>query len=384
MDNITAIAIFASVWFGLFAVLRVFKTERWGIIAKPFYLMYKTTALNRFIERIAQKRRFCWLVAWNISSALAVGQIIFIFYSLSKNAYLFFQKPDQASQVMILVPGLTISLESLPYVLVSLIVVIVTHEFAHGIASLAERIPLKSSGVFLALVLPGAFVEIDEEQLEKSRPSTKLRIFSAGASTNIAVGMLVLLLLANFTLTISPLYHPQSSGVIITELVPGGAAENVGIKKWDTILNLNGTPVRGVEELRQYMNNAVPNSTLTVTTGRGDFTIKTQANPQYPTKALIGIVPFDYFAPKAQALPKTLPYQVYMTENWMNMILINVGLVNMLPIGPLDGGKFTDTVLKTLKIKKAKEIGTAITAACIIILGLNLLLSFLRFGLGRV
>jgi membrane-associated protease RseP (regulator of RpoE activity) len=66
------------------------------------------------------------------------------------------------------------------------------------------------------------------------------------------------------------------------------------------------------------------------------------------------------------------------------MILINVGLVNMLPVGPLDGGKFTDTVLKTLKIKKAKEIGTAITAACIIILGLNLLLSFLRFGLARV
>jgi membrane-associated protease RseP (regulator of RpoE activity) len=384
MNAITTLTLFGAVWISLYVVLRGLKTERWGLTAKPFYMIYKTTALNRLMERVAHKSKFGWLVAWNIASALAVGQILFIFYSLSKNAYLFFQKPEQASQVMLLVPGLTISLDSLPYILVSLVVVAVTHEFAHGIASLAEKIPLKSSGIFLAVVLPGAFVEIDEEKLEKAKSATKLRIFSAGASTNIAVGMLVLLLLANFTLTISPLYSSKSSGVMITGLVEGGSAQNVGIKQWDTIFTLNGTSVRGVDELREYMSNVKPNSTLTVGTGRGDFVIKTQASAETPPRALIGIVPFNYYLARVNWLPNQLPYQIYLTENWMNMILVSVGLFNMLPIGPLDGGKFADTVLKILRMKRAKEIGTLITAMCIIILGLNLILSFLKFGFARI
>ncbi len=384
MTPITTLTLFAAAWMGLYLVLKGLRTERWGLSAKPFYLIYKTTALNRLMERISNKGRFGWRVAWNIASALAVGQILFIFYSLVKNAYFFFQKPEQASQVMLLVPGLTISMESLPYILISLVVVVLTHEFAHGIASLAEKIPLKSSGIFFALVLPGGFVEIDEEKLEKAKPSTKLRIFSAGASTNIAAGMLVLLLITNFAFTISPLYFPKSSGVMITGLVEGGAAENVGIKRWDTISSLNGTAVRNVEDLRRYMADVKPNSTLTVGTGRGDFVIETQSDTQNPARALIGIVPFDYYAPRNPSLPNAFPYHIYLTENWMNMILVSVGLFNMLPIGPLDGGKFTDTILKMLKMKRAKDIGNLITATCLIVLGLNIVLSFLKFGFSRI
>jgi membrane-associated protease RseP (regulator of RpoE activity) len=384
MNTFTIIALFIAVWIGIYFILRGFRTERWGLTVKPFYMIYKTTALNRLMERIAGKLRFGWLVAWNIAAASAVGQILFIFYSLVKNAYFFFQRPEHAAQVTVLVPGLTVSPESLPYMLVSLVVVVLTHEFAHGVASLAEKIPLKSSGVFLALVLPGAFVEIDEEKLEEARLPTKLRIFSAGASTNIAAGMLVLLLMANFTLTISPLYVPQSSGVLITGLVEGGAAEKAGIKKWDTIFALNGTPVKGVNELRDYMAKVKPNSILTVTTGHNELTIKTQASTESPARALIGIMPFDYYPPRNASLPGELPYQVFLTENWMNMILVSVALLNMLPIGPLDGGKFTDTILKLIKAKRAKEIGIAITVLCAVILGLNIVLSFLRFGFSRI
>jgi len=383
MDAFISLALFIAIWLGLYVVLRSFRTERWGLTAKPFYLIYRTAALNRFMERIAQRRRFAWLVAWNVSAALAVGQILFIFYSLVKNAYLFFQRPEEAAQVTLIVPGLTVSLESLPYVLISLAVVVVTHEFAHGIASLAEKVPLKSAGIFLAVVLPGGFVEIDEERLEKAGLPTKLRIFSAGSSANIAVGMLVLLSIANFTLTISPFYSPDSSGVLITGLVEEGAAENVGIKKWDMILSLNATPVKGVDELREYMAKVKPNSTLKVTTGRGDFIVTTQTSPQNPGRALIGIVPFNYYPPRVRSLPNELPYKLYLTENWMHMILVSVALLNMLPIGPLDGGKFADTVLKITKTKRSKEIGAAITGVCIMILGLNIVLSFLRFGLGR-
>jgi membrane-associated protease RseP (regulator of RpoE activity) len=384
MNTITTLGLFGAIWIGFYLISKGIRTERWGLTVKPFYMVYKTTALNRLMERIAQKGRFFWVVAWSTASALAVGQIIFIFYSLVKNVYFFFQKPEQASQVMLLVPGLTIGMESLPYILISLVVVVVTHEFAHGIASLVEKIPLKSAGIFLALVLPGWFVEIDEKKLEEAKPATKLRIFSAGASTNIAVGVLVLLLITNFAFTISPLYFPQSNGIVITELVQGGAAERVGIKKWDTISNLNGTHVRSVDELRSYMNDIKPNSTLRVTTGRGDFVIRTQPSSQNVSKALIGIVPFNYYPPRLGSLPVELPYQVYITENWMNMILVSVALLNMLPIGPLDGGKFTDTVLKMLKMKRSKEIGNVITVACIVILGLNIVLSFLRFGFTRI
>ena len=72
--------------------------------------------------------------------------------------------------------------------------VLVVHEFGHGIISRVEGVRIKSIGVLLLAVLPGAFVEPDEEDIEKSKRISKLRIFAAGSIFNLSLAAVALLL----------------------------------------------------------------------------------------------------------------------------------------------------------------------------------------------
>src|SRR5207247_11213033 len=129
-------------------------------------------------------------------------------------------------------PGITISWEIFPYILISIAALLIPHEVDHGVASVLDKVPIKSSGVFLAVILPGGFVEIDEEDLSKRRARTKLRVFAAGSFTNVVGWLLVALLITNFTLAISPLYEPNSSGVVISQIVDAATTHGYYVHEW--------------------------------------------------------------------------------------------------------------------------------------------------------
>ena len=99
-------------------------------------------------------------------------------YQLGLNLFnlLFHVEAATSVQPVIPLPGLTISWESFPYLVLAISLVLATHELAHGIATRVDNVPLKSAGVFIAVVLFGGFVEPDEEQLEKASNQTKMRV----------------------------------------------------------------------------------------------------------------------------------------------------------------------------------------------------------------
>jgi serine protease Do len=53
-------------------------------------------------------------------------------------------------------------------------------------------------------------------------------------------------------------------GVIVTAPVPGGAAEQAGLKQGDVIVSLNGTALGSVNELRNRVSQSAPGSVVTV------------------------------------------------------------------------------------------------------------------------
>src|SRR5439155_12857178 len=193
-------------------------------IAKPYYLMLKTVAFNKVLERIGGRFRRAWTIYFDIGAVLGVGFIVFILYAIVRNAIALFYRSSQAGPTILIVPvpGLTLGWDIFPYILFAIAILLIPHEAAHGIASVLDKVPIKSSGVFMAVFLPGGFVEIDEEDLAKRASKTKLRVFAAGSSTNVISWLLVVLLLSNFALTISPLYNASPSGVLVTRLSDGG------------------------------------------------------------------------------------------------------------------------------------------------------------------
>ncbi|MEM2964652.1 MAG: site-2 protease family protein [Candidatus Bathyarchaeia archaeon] len=382
-EYINMLLSFTAFWAIIYIASKVLKTDRRGLKVGPFYLVYRTVKFNEALAMASKWKRF-WKTVWSLGAFAGMGLLIFVAYSLIRNLSLLSTRSLQAAQLTVLVPGVTVSWPSLPYMLTSIFILIISHEAAHGIASLVEDVPIKSSGMFLAAVLPGGFVEIDEEKLEKAGEVQKLRIFAAGSFSNVVLGGVALLLVVNFPVALAPFYHTVPGGVLITDIVKYGAAETAGIKRWEVIYAIDQTRISNVSALRGYMKQVPPNSRITVTTNYGDYVLYTKPDPGNSSKSLIGVVPFDYYQPALNILPASGAYHGFMTAYWSNIVLVSVALINMLPIYPLDGGRYLDSLLKLLKVEKRNYIRSAASILFASVLTLNLILSLLNFGLRKL
>jgi len=363
------------------------KAEKHGLIFKPYYFMLKTVVFNSWMERIGGRFRRFWLTFFDLGAALGLGLLVFALYTFALNIFNLVYRTKQAGPTLLIIPlpGVTISWEIFPYILISIAILLIPHEAAHGIASVLDKVPIKSSGVFLGVFLPGGFVEIDEEDLAKRPAKTKLRVFAAGSSTNVATWFLVLLIFANFTLVISPLYQSSSSGVLVTGLTNNGGAQAAGIPQWSVITQLNGTKVEQPIDLAKYLlhinQTQHPNTIVVVTLGDGSTRdVRTSPAPGNSTRAFMGVSTFQYFAPRWSGASVQFPFQLYSQLNWLLIILLGVGIVNMLPMLPFDGDRYFDTLLSVAGLKNTKRARTAMSIVSLGLLGSNLILSYILFG----
>ena len=384
-----AIGLYLAGWTVLFLLAKRFNLEEKGLKVGPLYFVYKTTLLNRTLGRFARKMRRVWRVFFSMGAAVGVGMLMLIVFQLVRNAFNLVYRTREAGPVQVLlpIPGLTMRWEIFPYVIVALCVLVITHEGAHAIASLVEGISLKSSGVFLAAAIPGGLVELDDEKLDKSPYSTQLRVFAAGSSANMAVSLIFLLLMANFALTISPFYTIVPSGVLVGGTTNGYPAEIAGIQAGDIIQGIDETRIANLDGLRAYMAQVKPGSTVTISTSRGELGLVTAPDPNNGTHAVLGVTQLTdhiVYSPKLSFLSPDLPRQLYNVEFWIYFVTVNVALINMLPLFPLDGDRFLIALLGSLGVRNGKMIRSAMSAFSFAILALNLVLSYSMFGFVKI
>ena len=218
------IDIFLNPWFLLSMVF-------WGIVGVSSYLLrkkkdavivffpllalFKTKKLNNFILKISKKAPRFWRVFWTIGIFISFAFTIFAFFFFFINLINLITNPRVENAVTPLIPGVTVSLPIFMYLVIPILFVMTTHEFAHGIAASTDGVEVKSTGVlgagFFYLIGLGAFVEVNERELNSSKfhRNTRLRIASAGTFVNATTAGIAFLLILNFSLLISPFYGPQ-------------------------------------------------------------------------------------------------------------------------------------------------------------------------------
>src|SRR5207244_4887305 len=357
---------YLGVWFVIVGIGLLVKADKYGVIVKPYYLMLRTSVFNSWMQKLGGKFRRAWLTYFDIGAAMGLALLAFIIFSLVLNAVNLFNRSSQAGPTLLIipVPGVTISWEIFPYILISIAALLIPHEAAHGIASVLDKVPIKSSGVFLAIFLPGGFVEIDEEDLSKRKARTKLRVFAGGSFTNFVGWFLVVLLLTNLALTISPLYESNSSGVLITGLVNGGAAQTNNIPQWSVLTHVNATAVPSTNALRSYLAPLAPRHHLVLTINNGNnYTIITQPAPENASRATVGIFTFNYYSPRASFLPVAFPFQLFNTLSWMSLILLGAASLNLLPLSPPHGATHFHTILPSRRPQPPAHVTPAPTLA---------------------
>ncbi|TFG17015.1 MAG: hypothetical protein EU531_04490 [Promethearchaeota archaeon] len=178
----------------------------------PLLAMFKTKKLNKIINKIASKNPKAWRIFWNIGIFISFGFTIYAFYFFFSNFLNLIFAPSIEQAIVPLIPGVTIDLPIFFYMLLPLLFIITTHEFAHGISASIDGVEIKSTGVLGAglfyLVGFGAFVEVDEWELNSSKfhRYTRFRISAAGTYVNAITAGIAFLLLIGFPLMISPLF----------------------------------------------------------------------------------------------------------------------------------------------------------------------------------
>lgn len=379
---------FYAIAFIIIWVLALLFRKQLKIDVEGPILMRRTGRLRGFIDNVAQRHPLFWKRFMNVGIPVSIIFMVVVVYSLLTALPTLFSAPT----TQLILPGVTLpgQLISVPLLegLIGLATVIIIHEFGHGILARVEGVRIKSIGVLLLAVLPGAFVEPDEEDVEKSGKKSKLRIYAAGSVFNLtlaAVAFLTAMLLSllfinglalgipgvsvpgapnlktepiniyNNSNPIAPLYH--TDGVKIDSTVPKMPADGV-LQPGSVIESINGQPTTNFAQFEQILAGVKVGDTITLQTNQGIYTLKTVANPNNASKSFLGVNVGNDLAIKP-AISNTwgniLPWIPYVLNDylfWIFFLNFAVGIINLLPARPLDGGLIFEELL-TYRISKA-------------------------------
>jgi membrane-associated protease RseP (regulator of RpoE activity) len=274
------------------------------------------------------------------------------------------------------------------YWILSIFLLALFHEFAHGVIARVYNIPVKSSGfAFLCLflpVIPAAFVEPDEKIVQKKPYWQQLGVFAAGPISNMVFAAAMLGVFFLIAPAISAAFNP--SGVEVVKITEGGPAASAGLKELDIITSLNGVEIKTVENMTKILNASNPGDHILIQTANSSFAITLGANPANESKSFLGVqtrnhllVKEEFAAKYGNWLPPLLKWFSGLIF-WLFMLNVGIGLFNLLPIGPLDGGRmFQLACFKLFKNKAtAIKVWGFVSVFFIALILANMLVSFLR------
>lgn len=268
------------------------------------------------------------------------------------------------------------------YWLIGIFVVIGSHETMHAIFSRLERIPIKSYGILLFLPLPiGAFVDPDMKRVAKLGLVKKLRIFASGSFGNLVVACLVFLV-ASVSINASG-YLIEDMGIKFNNTIPETPAQAAGLS--GMIYQINDRPIKNRIDFIDLLNKTNPGDNLTVVTTSGTFEIETTEHPDIKGMAYVGISDIsEVYKYKIPGLGIVSDWVIdgmftwFRLLFWLFVLSFGVGIANLLPMKPFDGGYIFEEFFK--KVFKARgkivsKITTAVIAGLILInmFGINLI-----------
>jgi membrane-associated protease RseP (regulator of RpoE activity) len=156
-------------------------------------VMWRTKKGTGIIEKVSSPKKF-WKTAANLGFITFFAGMILMFLMLGLSAVVTLTsplvQPVGAKEVLVL-PGIN-PYVPLIYGLIGLIVAVVAHELSHGIIAKAEGFKVKALGLLFILIPVGAFMEPDEEEVDKGPRKSRMRMFTAGPMINFFLAFLFL------------------------------------------------------------------------------------------------------------------------------------------------------------------------------------------------
>lgn len=377
-------------WVVILGVAKALRLERYGFELKAYSLVYKNKQVQTVLTKILSRTKRGIRVFADVSVVAGFIMMGFAFWFLLSNVSKFFVEPTEFSELTVLIPGITLtSSSSILNFLLSIPIVLVIHEGAHGIVATLEKIKIKTGGFAIFVAMFAGFVEPDEEEFNKAKKISKLRVIGAGATSNVIFAFVLgaILLTNPFFAMILPepllsTFYDLPDGVLILSIIENSGAEKAGLLANDIITSINGIPIFSPIDFPSLE----PGDTASVSVLRDgqplDFTVEIIPSQEDPERGLIGIMRDNSFAykPVLDFIEWNNPH-LSMFLLWLWMISFFIGIINMLPLPILDGGKFIHTIIdKRISDNAVNGVMWGIYIFTFALFGLNIALSYVKSG----
>lgn len=447
--------------------LFLYKHKKRVTVESKIFLMYRTKRGLNFMDKISKKfpklLSFLSYASISFGYIALIGILLLLFQSIK--VMLSLRVVPKMPPLMPLVPYLP-QMFKLPlppfyftYWIIIILIIAVTHEFAHGIFARHFKIKVKSTGFGFLGPFLAAFVEPDEKAMNKKSKKAQLSVLSGGSFSNFMFAILFLLVLqafflgcyekagvtgymysfeklnltsinkiGNYTLdeflnekitinnltsngalnnTLIPVQAKNRTYYLKSELYPlfeKAKEENKGMvvlyqdepaiknNLSGAIQYIDNKKVNKLGDIQKILSAYKPNDTITVQTNIKNYSITLDKNPNNNSRAYLGILfpkfsgatayfsklMAPFFSPFTYAEPRFNKEVLKFIKDllfWLILIAFSVALINMLPLGALDGGRFLYiTIWGLTKSKKKAEKGFRAASLIVILILLALML----------
>ncbi len=396
---ITTLQIILLIIMGLFfltALGNILDLGKYGIHFFPLGIMIKTEFFNKILEKMGDKGKRFWKVIYNVGKILA-GLIAlgFLVYFIINPFLLLFNSPAGLG-IQLIIPGVTMDFKIALLFILPFVLIIVPHEIAHAVMAKREGLKIKASGIFILLVLFGAFVEIAKESMEKASSKSKMRVWMNGAAVNaiFALIFVILYLLSPYIVSIG---YNAPNGVLITNIFENSPAEESGLQKGDIIQQItlinessyptNVTLIENVDDYYTFFTSNFNTSKILISllNGSNVETTPTNIDPISNTTSTsqfyLGINIYNYLPPKGKRLSVWFPYYWNIEVLYTLNLSVMAVFLNLLPLGITDGDKIINEYckIKELEDRKKKTIMRSLRLFSLLLIVINLVLSMIKF-----
>ncbi len=353
--------------FVVFLALYVYR-DRKKFERQSIVLLRRTTRGRGFIIKLADRFPRFWKHLGNLGVFACFAASVFVVYQLASNLFRAATVSGRPGGLAFLIPSPTATAAAGPgflavpfwYWIIAIGILVVVHEGLHGVMSVVGKVKIKSLGWGLLAVIPLAFVEPDEKALQKKSFLTQQRVFAAGSLANFILAMISIIILS-----FGFLWAYGGAGVAFQSQVNGTPAQQVNLT--GVIVGIDNFQIKNTEDLSAALTQSGPNKEIEVKTKivsenkieDKSYKLTTIAEPNSTSnKGFIGIARVaDAKIIKETLLPYSGPIAFFQgLFFFLFLINLGVGLANLLPIKPLDGGRMWETLLQRISRKHHKKI----------------------------
>ena len=349
-------------WGIILGIAKGLKLENHGFSLTPYSLTYKNQQVQNVLTKILGRTRRGIRVFADVSVVAGFIMMGFAFWFLITNITKFFEDKSEFNPLTPLIPGVTLtSAEPIMYFLLSIPIVLVIHEGAHGIVATLEKIKIKTGGFALFIAMFAGFVEPDEEEFNKAKKISKLRVIGAGATSNVIFAFaLGAILLTNplFAMVVpEPLlstFYELPEGVLVLSIIENSGAEKAGLLGNDIITSINDKKIFSPADFPSLDPGDIANVAVLRNGQMMEFDVEITPSPNDPEVGLIGIMRDNSlsYKPVLNFIEWNNPHVSFFLL-WLWMISFFIGIINMLPLPILDGGKFIHSIIDKKMSEKA-------------------------------